>query len=86
MNSLEAYPPRATSTRQPGDRISSCFKSIESVDDAFEVGYLQRSATNQTTVYIGVSEQFLGVRRLAAATVEDRAVIGNLLAILLSYG
>lgn len=58
---------------------------IKSVDDALEVGSFQCSATNQTTVNIGFCKQFLGIGGLAAATVEDGAVVSDFLAILLGY-
>ena len=57
---------------------------LESVDDALEVSYAESSATDETTVNVGVSEEFLSVRRLAATTVEDRGVVSNFLTELLS--
>ena len=41
----------------------------------------KRSATDQTTVYVRFSEQFLSVTGVTATTVKDRAVISYLIAI-----
>ena len=41
----------------------------------------QRSATDQTTVYVRFSEQFLSVTGVTATTVKDRAVISATYAI-----
>ena len=57
---------------------------LESVDDTLEVSYAESSATDETTVYVGVGEEFLSVRGLAATTVEDRGVVSHFLTELLS--
>ena len=57
---------------------------IKGIDDTLEVRNLQGSTTNQTAVNIRVGKQFLCIRRLAAATIKDRAVVSNFLTILFS--
>ena len=57
---------------------------IKGIDDTLEVRNLQGSTTNQTAVNIRVGKQFLCIRRLAAATIKDRAVVSDFLTILFS--
>jgi len=56
---------------------------LPSVDDALEVGTLERSASDETSVDVGLSEEFRRVGSLARTAIEDRRVVGNLLTILL---
>lgn len=56
---------------------------LPSVDDTLEVSSLQRSATNQTTVDVGLCEQLRSVASLARTTIEDSGVVGNSLTVLL---
>ena len=56
---------------------------FESIDDALEVSYAEGSTTDKATVYVGVSEELLSVRGLAATTIEDRGVVSHFLAELL---
>ena len=52
---------------------------LPSVDDALEVGSLQRGATDESAVDVGLGEELLGIAGLAAATVEKSS--GALLAV-----
>lgn len=58
------------------------YGSVESFNDTHEVGALEGSATDETTVNIGFCEDFAGIGGLAAAAVEDAGVVGDLLAVL----
>gem|GEM_PF-5008750 len=57
------------------------YQLIKRFDDRHELIDSQRSATDQATVYVRFSKQFLSVACVTAATVKDRAVIGNFLTI-----
>lgn len=48
------------------------------VDDTLEIGTLQCGTTDKATVNIRLCEQFLCVRGLAAATIENAYVLGSL--------
>ena len=64
----------------------SCVECLfPSVDDTLEVGCFERSSTDESTVDVWLRKQFRSVACLAAAAIEDRCVVGNLLAILLSH-
>ena len=57
---------------------------VERFDDGEELLYAERSATDETTVDVGLREEFLSVSSVAATTVEDRAVFSDLSTVLLS--
>ena len=62
------------------------FPLSESVHDTHEGIGLKSGTADETAVHVGLGEKLLGVGGLAAATVEDRSVVGYFLAILFSDG
>ena len=74
----------ALAATQPMHMITSITSLLKRINDTLEVGSLQRSATNQTTVDVGLSKQLRSVASLAATTVKDSSVVGYSLTVLLS--
>ena len=58
---------------------------VPCVNDALEISSLQRSATNQTTVDVGLCKKFGSVAGLAASAIEDAGVVCHLSAVNLSH-
>ena len=61
----------------------SCPRLVEGFDDRKELLYAKGSTTNQTAIYVRLSEEFFGVASVAAPTIEDRTVVSDCFAILL---
>ena len=64
------------------DRGCSRIQLLSCVDDTLEVGSLQRSSTDESTVDVWLCKQLWSVACLAASTIEDGSVVGYFLAIL----
>ena len=56
---------------------------MEGLDNGEELLYAERSTTDQTAIDVGLSEELGGIASVAAPTIEDRAVVSDLLTVLL---
>src|SRR5574344_1823926 len=58
---------------------------LPSVNDALEIGNLQRSATNQTTVNVRFCKEFCCITWFTATTVKDGSVFSGSLTVFVGY-